>query len=310
MIYFFYGENDYEREQKIRAIRAKFTPENITVLSLTDADLELVSREIFGADLFRSTKLFILKDVFANADTRAFLEDFLANLNRLPDENSIILTDTKPDKRTKIFKDLLAAATAQEFPPLKDYELKKWLAGEVATRKLSLDAAAQSELVARKLGETNPQNAIALELDKLANLTGKIDAQKIRELVDDNPATNAFEILNLALDGQREKLHAEIAKLKNSSEDPNRFLGLLTSQILALAAVIFAVPDAAKTLKISPFQLTRARESFREIHATNREDFAKNLTRKLAETDAKMKLSAAEDSWILVENFLATIRNF
>lgn len=309
MTYFIYGENIYEREQKIRTIRSKFGPNQVTIFTLTDVELGLVLRDVFGSDLFQSTKLFILKDVFANVETRAFLEDFLHNLEHLPEENSIIFTDTKPDKRTKIFKDLLAHTTAQEFAPLKDYELKTWLKNEVATRKLLLDAAAQNELIARKLGEENPQNAIALELDKLTNLTGEIDAKKVREIVDDNPATNAFEILNFAIAGRREKLHTELAKLKNSGEDPNRFLGLLTSQIFALTAVIFAVPDAAKTLNTSPFQITKARETLREIRATNRENFAKNLTRKLAETDAKIKLSTAEDSWVLVENFLATISN-
>lgn len=305
MIYFFYGNNDYEREHKIGAIRADFQADQITTFDLTEDDLAIATREIFSLDLFQSTKLFILRDAFANTQTRALLDDLVTNLARLPDQNTIIVTDAKPDKRTKIFKELTEQATAQEFLKLKSYALKPWLSDEIATRRLNLDTNTKNELITRKLAADDPQSAIAAELDKLALLPEPIDITTIREFVDDSPIANVFAILEFALKNRRATVQIELLKLRHAGEDPNRFLGLLTTQIIAIAAIVFGAD--AHALKVQPFQLAKARDMIQQMPHNTRPAFVKRLTRALANTDAAMKISNADEAWVMVEKFLMTL---
>lgn len=314
-IEFFYGDNEYEISRKIAAERARFNLDQIKIFDVMENEPDTIFREILNIDLFATEKLFILKNIFAKKDFPALL---LENISRIPDGNSLILVDEKPDKRTKKFKELIAKIDSEEFAKLKDWQLKAWLESEVNSRKILMKNVAQSELISRKLGEVDPQRAIASELDKLSSLNGEVTPARIREFVDENPAINTFEILNFAItaasapevkirEQARAEIHSEIAKLKTSGEDPNRFMGLLASQIFAITAAVFAKNEDVASLKIHPFQLNKARDSIQKISSVERTDFAKNLTMKLARTDAKLKLSSADSGWILIENFLANL---
>ena len=331
MIWFFYGDNNMEISREIWKIREDFARENVRIFDLSTVDLAQISAEVFGRDLFGSRKLFVLTNVFSSALSRDFLENLVKNINQLPDENSLVFTDEKPDKRTKIFKDFTKIADAREFSKLKDWQLSGWLSAELNSRKITMNADAQNEFLRRKNGADDTQSALAIELDKLEILAknvlskdektdyaeGEISREMIEKYVDEEPDGNAFEILNLAIkaaltEGKsagkiRKNLQNELENLRKCGEDPNRFLGLLTSQIFALSAVIFSVPDASKSLKINPFQLTKARETAAKIQPNARVEFAKNLAKNLAKTDAKMKLSTAENSWVLLENFLMNL---
>jgi len=311
VICFFYGENDFELNRAVAKLRGEFIRENgaeaVAKFDASETESDKVFAEIINVNLFAPRRFFVIKNVFAN---KLFAEKLPEFLSRIPDENDVILTDAKPDKRTKIFKDLIAKTTAREFKILREWELKKWLAGEVNSRKIIMKNEAQDELLDLLSGEENPQNRAAQELDKFANLGSEITLKKVREIVEPNLASNAFEIFNLALRGKHKKCAQELAKLRDSREDANRFLGLLASQIFALMAVVFddGKTDLAKELKIHPFQLQKSRDVARSLGDKNQQKSrVKQLAKILAEIDAKMKLSRSDEAWTLVEIALAKI---
>jgi DNA polymerase III delta subunit len=108
----------------------------------------------------------------------------------------------------------------------------------------------------------------------------------------------------LAIAGERGKLTQELKNLRESGEDANKFLGLLASQIFALAAAVFLNKniETSRELKIHPFQLTKAGELANQIGtATTQKRAVKKLAKIFAETDAKMKLADSKTAWRLVE---------
>jgi DNA polymerase-3 subunit delta len=310
VISFFYGENTFAMEQEIgtlqRAFTQKHTVDAVAKYDASDSDPEYIFAELVNVTLFSPQRFFVIKNVFSS---KVFVEKLGDFLPRIPSEYVVILSDVKPDKRTKLFKTLRAHAEMKEFKILREWEVKKWLSDEVRRRSIAMDVAAQEELLRAVSGEENVQQRLAQELDKFSLLHGTIDAQNVREIVEANPATNAFDIFALAMRGDRAGVVREIKNLRHNGEDANRFFGLLASQVFALTGAVYGGSDAATLLKVHPFQLSNMHELAHAIgDMSAQKKFTQKLTRQLAETDAKIKLSRADEAWEVITAMLATLR--
>lgn len=302
----------FEIDEKIREIREDFARyherENVRIFDAEADDSGAILRELLNADLFATRKLFVVKNAFSDA---SFRDGISANLSRIPEENELILAEIKLDKRLKIVKDLSKKNFVETVKTPTKFDLENAAKDWLKARKIATENAARAELVSRILDDEIPRAHMLRELEKLVNLAlartenrGKITLDDVRKNVDAPAAANAFEILNFAIAHDREKLHAELANLAASGEDPNKFLGLLTSQIFAIAAAKFSHENpkiTATKLKINPYQLANSSASARKISENQMREIAKNL----AQTDAKIKRATAENGWILIEKFLA-----
>ena len=292
-------------------VAAKFAErhgiEAVTRLDASETDPSNLIAEIVNINMFAPQRLIVVRGL-ENAKTA--WEKIGENLHRVPDETSLVIAATKPDKRTKTYKELLEKAETREFPILKPAELKKWLSDEVRAVKLKIDSAAIDELIIITSGESDQQARLAAEIAKFQVLGHPVDVELVRQVVESNLATNTFEILGFAVAGQRQKVATELKNLRESGEDANKFFGLLASQVFALAAAVFAGSntDVARELKIHPFQLSKARDLARKLDdSAEQKRRVKKISRVLADTDAKMKLSRSDEAWVLIETTLAKI---
>jgi len=311
VIYFYYGENDFARLSQIEAVVTKFSEQHgaaaITRLDASATESPDLLAEIVNINLLAPRRLIIVKD--ADHDRKTW-ETLGENLLRVPDETDLIIIATKPDKRTKTFNSLLKSAKTREFSNLNPQEMKNWLRQEVQAAGLKIDAAAIDELLIITGGDSDQQARLATEIAKLRALDRSVDVDLVRQIVEPNLATNAFAILNLAIAGNRRAVTIELKNLREAGEDANKFFGLLASQIFALASAVFAGTDAetARNLKIHPFQLMKMRDLADELgDAAEQKQRVRKITQIFADTDAKMKLSRAEDAWVLIETSLAKI---
>lgn len=311
MIYFYYGENKFAINRQIDGLLQIFCDKHdasgVTKLDASEMEPQNLIAEIVNLNMFVPHRLIIARG-FENA--RAAWEKIGENLDRVPDETDLVIVAGKPDKRTKTYKNLLKSAKTREFPILKSYELKSWLVDEMIAVRVKIDAEAVEELLTITSGESDQQTRLATEITKFQVLGKTVNVELVRQVVEPNLATNAFTILNLAITGKRQEVAVELERLQGSGEDANKFFGLLASQVFALAAVIFAGSDAetARRLKIHPFQLSKMQDLARGLgDLATAKRRVKKITRVLAETDAKMKLSRADEAWTLVETALARI---
>jgi DNA polymerase III delta subunit len=303
VIYFFYGENDFAKKRAAAELSAEFLSahgdESVAKIDAAEADAPTIFREIFNVSLFAPQRFITVLRADENRDFWTKLDDNLPRM--LAASNDVLLLAGRPDKRTKTFKNLLKTATVREFPPLKSFEIAKAVQDEAQRLNLKIAPDAAAELAAAC---SDDQWRIHQELLKLANLHRAIDTQIIREFVQPDLATNAFTVLENALLGRFANAAREIDKLR-LVEDANKFLGLLASQIFALAGAVFANADAAKDLKIHPFQLAKMRELANKLGDPSEQKIRiKKVIQILAATDAKLKTSAG-DGWILIKTAFA-----
>lgn len=307
MIYFYYGENDFARRRAVDALVQKFSTEfgadSITKIDASEIEAQNLISEIVNINMFAPQRLMILSSLEEN---KSAWTAFAQNLGRIPDDTEIIVAAKAPDKRTKAFKELSKSAKTQEFKLLKGRDLSDWVMQEFHLRRVEFKTDAIDELVAATAGD---QWRLAAEIAKLALLDAVVTVEKVRQFVEPNLEANAFIIVEQAFGGQKSRALAELAKLKQF-EDPNKFFGLLSSQIFALAAAIHADGHAnvAAELKIHPFQLSKMGDLARRLgDSSQQKQRLKKALEILAKTDAKLKLSRPNVGWTLIELAIGTV---
>ena len=305
VIFFYYGENsfavDQQSNQQISDFTRQYGPDSLAKIDASETDTTNFVSQIVNTSLLSPRRIIILRD---SDKVKSIWNSLGENLGRVPDEIDLVVIAESPDKRTKTFKDLLKTAKSKEFKPLREYELINWLKSEVSKLGQTItDGAARQLLTATSADQWRLSN----EITKLSALNRPIDEQLVNQMVEPDLATNAFAVLEMSISGKVSQATNEVEKLRQI-EDPNKFFGLLTSQVFALAAAVFGNSDTAKELKIHPFQLTKSNDILYKIgNIQEQKTRVKQIARVMAETDAKIKLSNADQSWTLIEAVLNKI---
>ncbi|MDR3125793.1 MAG: hypothetical protein LBU20_01865 [Candidatus Nomurabacteria bacterium] len=297
MIHFYYGADDLALGRQLRAVKAAFAAkhgaENISQIDTAEADADKILAELVNIGLFATQRLVVLRAVFSNK----FLSDKLPEvLPRIPDETEVVIAETKPDKRLKLYKVLVKDYRAKEFSDSKDNV--GFTLSEAATQAVKISRAGAEELVRFTNGD---RWAIVSELEKLAGISELVTPEIVHRYVEPELEVSAFNLLENLLNGRKAEALAELGKLR-IKEDANRFFGLLASQIFGLSAVVHAGKRApseiAKDISLHPYVV----QKLAKTKATKAD--LKKYSKIISETDEKLK-TAKTEAWTLVELALA-----
>ena len=299
MVYLFVGENSFEIEREIARRVADFDGEiekrDGEVLAV--ADLQDLLQ---GQSLFSTKRLIILKQVSEN---KSVWEILASRIESMSSDIDLILIESKPDKRTKSYKDILKLATLKEFPAWTYRDTSQavqWVLDESKSRGVGLTDKHARHLVQRVGFD---QWRLHHAIEKLS-LAGEVSIELINDVIEANPDENIFELLDTALRGDVKGVQASVANLK-LSVDAYQTFGLLSSQILQLSALALtdkSSAEVAKDIGAHPFVLSKlaqyaARLSRNEVKA---------LIDEAADADMLMK-SSGLDPWLHVEQLLIKI---
>jgi DNA polymerase III delta subunit len=300
MITWLIGENSFEVREAQKAIEGAFAgePERVDAAGLTLAQLPDL---LMGVSLFAAERLVIISDITQNASLWEKLPDWLP---RISDDIHVVFIDAKPDKRTTSYKALKSVATVQEFALWSERDTQKaeqWVSERAKTQKISLDVRAARHLVQR-VGVDQWHLAQALETLSLLDV---VSEEAIDTIIPATLSENIFQLFETALDGNTEQVAKQIATL-SLQEDPYALFALLTSQVLALAAVIYADEAAypAKDFAIHPFVVSKMTRHAKRLGKQK----VGSIVEAFAKTDADMKRSKA-DPWLLIEKTLIEIKS-
>jgi DNA polymerase III subunit delta len=148
--------------------------------------------------------------------------------------------------------------------------LVKWIGDRAKAMKLKLEGNA-----GQVLAEIFPDDpaAIASELEKLSLWEGKVDGETVRKIVNHQPPTTVFAVLEAVAQQQAKVANHHLMRLLDAGEEPIKLMGALVNQY-QLNARVFALrdndplvrpDDVAKTLSIHAFRAQKALEAVRGL---------------------------------------------
>lgn len=226
-VYFFYGDEDYNIELEIEAMRSKLNPDFISMSfqTLDNPDYSTLITALrtppmmFGDTLIviNSEDYFLSNKNFFDDSELADIEDAIKNnpesLNivfvvKLPrDENK------KLDSRRKLYK-ILSKTNSREFPTFKTYktaEIAAWIKKHARTKDISLKDDA-TELLIEQIG--NNLRDFNTELEKL-KLIAYPENTVTRKMVEDICISHQdlFNFTELIMKNEKDKALLEFKKL-------------------------------------------------------------------------------------------------
>ncbi len=292
MIRLLYGDNTYAISRAARRIADTFTEEHgagsVDTYQAEAITLQDLPQLLQGQSLFSDAKLIVLH----NPSTQKVLWDGLSDyLDTNPDAD-LLIVDPKPDKRTKTFKWLQKHAETRECRSLDERETITWLETEARGQgvELSHDMA---RLLVRHSG--TDQWRLANDLAKLSLAEKLVTRELIEDIIEPHPEATAFELLDAITSGRKADAQRMLSIVRGH-EDPYKFLGLLISQLYALAVCVTAEgrpsQQIAKDAGIHPYV---AQKTLALARSTNREDVLRIIT-IIEECDISIKTTGA-DPW-------------
>ncbi len=239
-VYLFHGDDDYLKEDKIRALIDRATDPgtrdfNLEVRRASESDAGSLGLALDSLPMMADRRVVILRDVtLLKKDARAVLTKYLEK----PAADTLLVlvagTGTKPDAA------LIDAATAIDFRPLSDSDLAKWVVHHASTIGVPINARA-AELLCGATG--NDLALLAGELDKLRSYTNgqEIDEAAIEAIVGVRHGETLGDLLDLV--AQRNSVSA-IALLERVLAQPKTtgvsIVMALTTQTLAIGWLLAA----------------------------------------------------------------------
>ena len=302
MIQLLFGDNDYARTQAERRIRVAFAEQHgdqsVAIIDGIDAKPADLPQLLQGQSLFADSKLIVLREASANKQLWEGLGDFLDSAGDV----DLVLVETKPDKRTRTFKWLQAHAELHEAKLLDERTTISWCETEARRQGIDLSHELAAYLVHRS---GTDQWRLYNDISKVA-LAGKpISRELIDQLVEPHPSASVFDLLDAITSGRRDEA-LRILRVVRDVEDPYKFMGLLSSQLYALAVCVTADhrPSAvvAKEAGLHPYVAQKT------LALAGRLDLARvrQMIQAVDEADERLKSSGAEP-WLIVETCVGTI---
>ena len=297
MIYLLTGENTYEIERQLGELVASFDGD-IERVDGAELNVGQLPDLLSGSTLFSSKRLVVFRNASTNKPGWVALgEWFEKGL-----ENHVAVVEPKLDKRTKTYKWLEKHADVTRCGELTRWEAVAWLEGEAKKRGIPL-AHELAQFFIDYVGLD--QWRLESELEKIV-LSGRTPSQElVREVVEPTPQATSFELLDAAFAGRHKEVERLILTVAHQ-EDPYMFLGLLSSQVYALALVKSAGPkrpeDIAKQTGVHPFVLKKVSSLARGLNNSD----INNIVAELAKLDANMK-SRSVEPWTQIKLFLASL---
>lgn len=298
VIYLLFGENEFEKRQKLIGILGNSNSERFDGEDLTREKLQELA---IGQTLFGGRAVAIINELSKNAELWAEVPDYFENTER-----TIIFLETKLDKRTKTYKWLQKCATIETFEQPSGRQISKvvqWCVERAKKAHQLLLPTALAEMIVGRLG--TDMMRLDMVLSQLA-LSEEVNAEFIEKLLPLPRSESAFELFEAALKKDAKNVKQIIHFLEPSGSDvAYQTLGLLVQQANSLVALSLANGDKGKVAQdfnIHPFSLSKLADY--SVRLTP--ERAHSIVDALFVADMQMKTTSV-DPWLAVEIALVKI---
>ena len=269
-----YGEEDYYRQQIVTALpEALFQGVDSADRAITsfdkDTDLNELASIINTYPFFSGQSLVVLKDeklLAAKAESEARKQqlDKLADiLSDIPDYCTVLVSASKLDKRTKLFKALKKTALMCECASIKLNNLSQWLDGQAAAygARWSFDAVGKIIEYLQPVDKI-PLKLLQQEIAKLAVYAGERKqwtAEDVETIFSALPEASSFAIINALGKRNLPEVLVLLAAEKKKGTNVLPLCALITFklrqmlQYLELSSSGFDYKGIVAELKLNPY---------------------------------------------------------
>ncbi len=308
MIIFLHGEDTYRSREKLKGLKDKFVREvdssrmNLDVIEASDIDFGKF-RSMVGASPFLAKKrMVVFLNLAKNKNIQAEAAEFLADEDR---DDSILIFWEEGRVNNKLFKFLSQQKYKQEFEPLSDLSLGRWIGEKVSERGGKIEQPAVRALV-EYVG--NNLWLLSNEINKLIAYKNGREIKKadVEELVHTKFDDNIFGLVDaLGVKNKKQALKLLDNQLKFGST-PFYIISMLVRQyrILLQAHENIDLPskDLSAKTGLHPFVAKKALAQARKYKFSD----LQRIYCELLSMDKKIK-SSSLDPELLVDLLIAEV---
>lgn len=292
MIYLIYGDNEFEKRHFVAQLGAghhidRYDGEALDIAQCYDL--------VRGQTLFAAQRIIVIVGLSENQVLWDSVPQIMANT----DDVTIVLIETKVDKRTKTYKWLQKHARTQEYKLFGDRDraaVVQWCVERATVYEVTLPRRI-AEMIVSRLG--HDQLRLDAVLQQLALMDAVTEAS-VDALLPLPQSESAFELFDAMVRGDRGAIHNIIHYLEFTHGDTGAYqtLGLLASQLTILAGLVLggSPSEVARDVGAHPFAVKKL---LRVALHIDRETL-RYMTDVLAQADGQMKRLPVRP-WLLIE---------
>ncbi len=261
---------------------------------------EQILDAIQSVPFLSSEKMVLLTSASKQKDFLDGLED---TLNTIPESTTLILVDSKLDKRAKYYKTLQKISEFKEFNSDKAEDISSWIISATKERGGQVDRTAANYLVSQ-IG-TN-KTGLANEIDKLVLYDQNVTKQTIDELCEPTPQSTIFQLLDAVFAKNYKRANELYKDQRQQKVEPLAILAMVTWQLYIFAILKTAgernIDEIAKSSKINPFVLRKSKQLITRLPLSQ----LRQMIRRALELDVRLKTESINADQAL-QHLLLTI---
>ena len=229
--FFVHGEEEYLVDVKVNELCSRFSDDWTEKLD----SWEDMQAKLCTLAMFADRRIFIM-----DYDDLARAKPEPSQLKRVLEEHPnvlILISKTKPDKRTQVFKTVKTAAKNIEVHAPRGSELQQW----VINRGMELGASKVESRAAAELIFLAGSNMLSLEneLNKLISYAPIVTVENVRLLATRDIQTNIFELVDSVAEGNTAKALNIVEDLISGQAGFPYILQMLARQYRLLFRIVF-----------------------------------------------------------------------
>lgn len=311
-LYLFHGEESYLLQKKVKFWKKSFQEKhgeyNLSVIDGVKETANSLISECEAMPFLGEKRLIVIEGLppaMGDKIDEKKVNAILRFLENAPETSVIVFVNSKPDKRTKFYKQLLKTATVEEFKPIDTEELNAWVLREIQERKGKILPSATLYLI-EKTG--NNLWSLHNEIDKLLAYAGEkpISENDIENLVTPFYDVNVFKLTDCIGAKKAKEAIEMLNKLVDSGNSSMQIFNLIIRQFrifLQIEEMKTQSPsNIASALKLHPFVV---QSSLKQLKAFSKNELLKAY-KDLLKIDEKMKtgmikVSANNENMFMLE---------
>lgn len=318
-LYFFYGEEQFLLENKIKSIKKRLIDKDFEEFNYAKLDgkkiaFSEIENQLLSVPVMSDRRMLVVSNcgIFGNAKSKDF-SALCESLADLPEYLTVIFTehefDKKKEKNLDVFK---KHGQIVKFDPLSPKQLELWLEKMFEGKGKTILASDLSKMIAL-CGQS--MAAAYTEFCKVLNFVGdreKITSEDISAVVSKTTDARIFDIIDNIAEGKTKTVFEELGALRFAGENSSTVLSLITSRMGELLMVKQLTEDRLSADSIAeyfeprkhPFVIKKLTEQSRRFSIA----YLKKMSLKGAEYTFAVR-SGTMDKWVAVEMYVAELLN-